>query len=118
MNNLTSVAANGTANGGNPNLLCTPADGPYIVEFIIANYLAHALTVLQPPAATMEEKLVIAALALFLPATGAFRAVRAIREHPITEDDKIKQACMSGALCMVVKKGDASLSCALDEIFL
>ncbi|KAN0093533.1 hypothetical protein V8E51_016717 [Hyaloscypha variabilis] len=106
MENFTIVAPIGTTNHSDPQLFCTPADWSYIVEFLIANYLAHAATVLTPPAATLEESIVIVLMALFLPAIGAFRGLRAIREHPFMEKSPIKGACKAGALCMVVRRVD------------
>jgi hypothetical protein len=104
MVNFTIVAPIGTTNHSNPKLFCPPIEWPHIVEFLVANYLAHAATVLTPPAATVEETIFIMLMALFMPATGAFRGYRAIRERPVMEKNRIKRACKAGALCMVVRR--------------
>jgi hypothetical protein len=134
MENITITLPEGTTQHGNPELLCTPADGSDIVYFFFVNYATHALTTVVLPGEGWESYLTNALASLLFPSFGAYRGLRAIfvgystvrkwfkRERyevhvDIDETKKdskrrasqardLQKARRAGALCMVVRNGD------------
>lgn len=100
--NLTITVPDGSSNYGNPNILCTPPHWHDYILFYLANYFAHAATIITRPGQGLPTT-VIAIIAALLPVSGIARAIEAIRRHSITETDLLKHAARAGALCMVVK---------------
>jgi hypothetical protein len=129
--NITITLPEGTTQHGNPEILCTPADGSDILYFFFVNYATHALTTVVLPGEGWESYLTNALASLLFPSFGAYRGLRAIfvgystvrkwfkRERyevdvDIDETKKdskqrasqardLQKARRAGALCMVVR---------------
>jgi hypothetical protein len=132
--NITITLPGGTTQHGNPEIICTPADGSDIIYFFFVNYATHALTTVVLPGEGWESYLTNALASLLFPSFGAYRGLRAIfvgystvrkwfkRERyevhvDIDETKKdskrrasqardLQKARRAGALCMVVRNGD------------
>jgi hypothetical protein len=132
--NITITLPEGTTQHGNPEILCTPADGSDILYFFFVNYATHALTTVVLPGEGWESYLTNALASLLFPSFGAYRGLRAIfvgystvrkwfkRERyevdvDIDETKKdskqrasqardLQKARRAGALCMVVRNRD------------
>ncbi|KAH8662736.1 hypothetical protein BGZ61DRAFT_368544 [Ilyonectria robusta] len=94
-----------TRQHGDPNLLCAPPTWMDYLIFFGANYLAHAVTLIGRPGATTLETFVDTANALFIPGSGALRAVNLLVHCvSICHQSSLDSAAKAGALCMVVKE--------------
>jgi hypothetical protein len=95
----------GVKNHGDPNLLCSPPKWTDFLTFFVTNYFLHAATVTFAPGQPSLEKIIGTANALFIPASGALRAIRIIIiRSTIHRRDPLRTAARAGALCMVVSQ--------------
>lgn len=102
--NFTLVVPNATTNDGNPHLLCTPPKWYELALFYLANYFAHATTVISYPGQGILEYAYTIVTALLQPGSGVLRAAATIIRHPgLIRDNPLKQTNKARALCMVVK---------------
>lgn len=81
--------------------ICRPTDWVDIAKFFLLNYGLHALTVNTDPGDSAFVIFSRTLLAVFLPMTGALRALDAIFQYARGEKDPLTVALGSGALCMV-----------------
>jgi hypothetical protein len=95
--NITVSVPVGTVNHGNLRLVCIPPYWHDYIIFFIANYFAHAVTVISTPGRHWLERVEIVVLAMVLPVSGITRACSAIRNHAATEKDPLKKAAKAGA---------------------
>jgi hypothetical protein len=102
-----SELPSGATDHGVPGLVCMPATWTTPLLFYVANYLAHCATVKPYPAETTAELLIAIFSALFLPSSGMSRALDSIVRRPrLRKMTELERACISGALCMVVRNTD------------
>lgn len=90
-----------SSDGFKGQTICRPTDWMDILKFFFLNYGLHALTVLTEPGDTSFVLVSRSLLALFLPMTGALRALDVIFAYARGEKDPLTVALSSGALCMV-----------------
>lgn len=96
---MNSSASTGDAFRG--QTICRPTDWMDILKFFFLNYGLHALTVITEPGDTGFIVFSRSLLAVFLPMTGAIRALDAIFQYARGEKDPLTVALGSSALCMV-----------------
>lgn len=117
LQNITIAVPEGSTNHGNKEILCTPAQWEDILVFFIANYVAHALTVVVLPGEGPVSHLTNALTSLLFPAFGAYRGLRAIfvgyetikkkfGDQSSEEEQDLRKARRAGALCMIVRSSD------------
>jgi hypothetical protein len=105
--NVTITFPPGYTNHGVEGLLCAPADWLSIILFYSINYLAHCVTIKFYPAESTTEKIVMMAIALFIPSAGLVRALEAIAQYSrLRKGGEVQQAAYAGALIMVVRAGN------------
>ena len=122
---LNITVPQGSSTHGNPHLLCTPPTSLNIIVFFLANYFAHAATVLTRPGASAVEQFAVILLALLFPGSGIIRACHIIHtflftplfrtllrlfKRPIQKEDardcvqdELTTAARAGALCTLVR---------------
>lgn len=89
-------------------LLCTPLRWPQAAAFYFANYFSHAATIRVSPGERWRAVIATIMLALFLPHTGLYRAMIAIRRRAVfygkaSGGNDLRMAARAGALCVVVR---------------
>ena len=102
---MSPIVSNVT-NHGDPHLLCKPSNWTSILSFFLANYAAHAATVLSYPGESSFSYAVNVLLALLLPATGFLRGCNAIVRFANLVTDDLTKAARASALCMVIRSED------------
>lgn len=103
--NVTIVVPEGTIYHGSQNLLCVQPSWRDYLTFFIVNYGIHAATIASWPGATLIETIYAILDALFLPGTGAIRAISRLRTHAgAIRHDELRGAAKAGALVMVIKQ--------------
>jgi len=105
-----SVPSNGaghkTINHG-PNVTCTESTFWSVFLFFLTNYIIHCVTLKPYPGESLFEQSFAAFWALLLPASGIIRAVDSLRVRTrFRRGNDVQKACVSGALCMVVRRQD------------
>ena len=93
----------GVTNHGDSNLICGPSSWNDIVIFILANYVAHAVTVRTKPGESAFDILIVIVVALLLPTHGVTRGIRAIYQAAIFAKTDLDAAKRAHALCAVVR---------------
>jgi hypothetical protein len=112
---ITVEPLGGRSNYSNPNLRCTPATWVDVITFYIANYIAHAATVITLPGEATSSAVWVAIASLLFPISGVIRGFQAILSFAIFGKTDLQRAARAGALCMVVRNGDWK-PCAGDAI--
>lgn len=79
--NITIIAPEGTSQHNRDGYLCLPAGWLTILQFFIANYLAHAFTIWFRPGEKTADRVVASILAFLFPVTGLARGIDAIHRH-------------------------------------
>ena len=121
--NLTITVPNGTRlQGGDRQILCTPSTWRDVATFLLANYIAHAVTIKSLPGESILSVLRNIFLSLLFPISGVARGVRAIYQRAILAKTPLEAAAKAGALCMVVRTsewkpehGDVVTICDIQE---
>lgn len=110
--NFTIELPAGTTNHGDDRLICTPAKWSDFIVFYATNYFIHAATLPTVPGETKREITFAILNALFIPGSGALRAIRRLIFHPALKYRRtpLERALLASALCMVVS--DASIDSA------
>ena len=93
----------GVTNHGDPDLLCGPSSWNDIAIFILANYVAHAVTVRTKPGESAFDILMVMVVALLLPTHGVTRGIRSIYQAAIFAKTDLDAAKRAHALCAVVR---------------
>ena len=99
----TPVLPQGITNHGDPELLCGPSSWNDIAIFILANYVAHAVTVRTKPGESAFDILMVMVGALLLPTHGVTRGIRSIYQAAIFAKTDLDAAKRAHALCAVVR---------------
>ena len=102
--NFTVVVPKGSSNHGDPRLICLIPRWHDYITFFLANYLAHAATLVTFPGQSVLESISYALAALLLPSYGVLRIVKLLFVRPGLERDPLHRAAKAGALCMVVAR--------------
>ena len=97
------VLPHGVTNHGDPELLCGPSSWNDIAIFILANYVAHAVTVRTKPGESAFDILMVMVGALLLPTHGVTRGIRSIYQAAIFAKTDLDAAKRAHALCAVVR---------------
>ncbi|KAK1833578.1 hypothetical protein QBC39DRAFT_43867 [Podospora conica] len=102
--NFTIELPAGTTNHGDDRLICTPANWKDFIIFYTTNYFIHAATLPTLPGETKREVAFAILNALFIPGSGALRAIRRLVFHPALKRRRtfLERALLANALCMVV----------------
>ena len=93
----------GVTNHGDPDLLCGPSSWNDIAIFILANYVAHAVTVRTKPGESAFDILMVMVGALLLPTHGVTRGIRSIYQAAIFAKTDLDAAKRAHSLCAVVR---------------
>ncbi|KAK0738785.1 hypothetical protein B0T18DRAFT_433538 [Schizothecium vesticola] len=114
--NFTIELPVGTTNHGDDRLICTPAKWTDYIIFYATNYFIHAATLPTVPGEIKREVTFAILNALFIPGSGALRAVRRFVFHPALKPRRtpLERALLASALCMVVS--DASIDLADSKV--
>lgn len=114
--NFTIELPAGTTNHGDERLICTPAKWNDFIIFYATNYFIHAATLPTVPGETKREITFAILNALFIPGSGALRAIRRFVFHPVLkyQQTPLERALLASALCMVVS--DASIASADSDV--
>ena len=101
---LNVLVPNGSRlRGNNQQYLCTPSTWQDVATFLLANYVAHAVTVKSLPGESTLSFLRNIVSSLFFPVMGVKRGLRAIYQCAILAKTPLEAAAKAGALCMVVR---------------
>lgn len=84
-------------------ILCKPAKWNDLVIFYIGNYIAHAVTVRNPPGQSTFGAISMVVTALLFPVSGLVEGVRAITSLAVFAKTPLRSAARAGALYMVVE---------------
>ena len=106
LRNVTFTVPEGTRDHGNPRLLCTPAKWTNVATFLLANFVAHAVTVKTQPGEPVISIFAALVYAFCFPGFGTVRGLDAIFRHAITGSSPLQMAKKAGALCQVVRSSD------------
>ena len=102
--NLTITVSKGTRlQGHDPQILCTPSKWTDVVVFLLANYVAHAVTLKSLPGESTVSVLRNVVCSLLFPISGVRRGVTAIYQRAILAKTPLEAAAKAGALCMVTR---------------
>ena len=93
----------GTQSHGNPNLLCTPTRWTDVAVFFLANYVAHAATIMSLPGEPALATLQVLFAALCFPVSGVTKGVKAIGQRAVFSSTPLETAAKAGALRVVVR---------------
>ncbi|RYP81204.1 hypothetical protein DL769_002096 [Monosporascus sp. CRB-8-3] len=106
--NDTSCPVNipGYSHHGNCNLLCAPASWSDVLIFFLANYAAHAATVVTLPGESPFDTIRGMIIALVFPSSGVIKAIRVIATGAQTAPTTLRAAARAGALCIVIKESE------------
>ena len=77
------------------------------ITFYVANYFAHAASLVGRPGESWPETVLAVTCALFLPGSGALRALRSLLAGAAFSTDELERAARAGALCTVMHKSNA-----------
>ena len=100
---VTPSLPQGVTNHGDPKLLCGPSSWNDIAIFILANYVAHAVTVRTKPGESAFDILMVMVVALLLPTHGVTRGIQSIYQAAIFAKTDLDAAKRAHALCAVVR---------------
>jgi hypothetical protein len=106
MENMTLSVPHGTSQHGDPHLLCVPTEAEDVLNFFLANYIAHAATVRIYPGESWTEVVGAILGAILLPTSGLVRGITAILRRGYSGTTPLEVAARSGALCMVVRSNN------------
>ncbi|KAJ7442121.1 hypothetical protein FB451DRAFT_1190675 [Mycena latifolia] len=116
LQNITIIAPVGTTQHGDDHLLCVPTRPWDILVFILANYLAHAVTVQSYPGESSFDLAWGTVAAVLSPTSGMIRGITAIMRRgwfsgsdprkAHLDGTPLQTALCCGALCMVVRTKD------------
>ena len=102
--NITITVPKGTRlQGHDPQILCTPSKWTDLVVFLLANYVAHAVTLKSLPGESILSVLRNVVCSLLFPISGVRRGVTAIYQRAILAKTPLEAAAKAGALCMVTR---------------
>ena len=102
--NITITAPKGTRlQGHDPQILCTPSKWTDVAVFLVANYVAHAVTLKSLPGESTLSVLRNVVCSLLFPISGVRRGVTAIYQRAILAKTPLEAAAKAGALCMVTR---------------
>ena len=102
--NITITVPKGSRlQGSDLQVLCTPSKWTDVAKFLLANYVAHAVTVKSVPGESFISVLKSIACSLLFPVSGVRRGVNAIYQRAILAKTPLEAAARAGALCMVVR---------------
>jgi hypothetical protein len=87
---------------------CTPPKVTDFLAFYVANYAAHAATLLSRPGESFASITLSALCALFIPSSGSLRTIRYLLLMPIRGKDELDKAARSEALCTIFRKYKAT----------
>ena len=99
----TPVLPQGITHHGDPELLCGSSNWNDIAIFILANYVAHAVTVRTKPGESAFDILMVMVGALLLPTHGVTRGIQSIYQAAIFAKPDLDAAKRAHALCAVVR---------------
>lgn len=103
-NGSCPVEIPGYEHHGDCNLLCKKASWADILQFYMANYVAHAATILTSPGQSTIETFYNAVSALCLPGAGVARGISAIFcGAKFGDKTDLQVAARAGALCAVMR---------------
>ena len=101
---ITITVPKGTRlKGTDPQILCTPSKWTDVATFLLANYVAHAVTVKSLPGESTSSVLRNVVCSLLFPIWGVNRGANAIYQRAIFAKTPLEAAAKAGALCMVVR---------------
>ena len=101
---ITITVPKGTRlQGSDLQILCTPSKWTDVATFLLANYVAHAVTLKSLPGESTLSVLRNIVCSLLFPISGVRRAVNAIFQRAIFAKTPLEAAAKAGALCMVVR---------------
>lgn len=110
--NTTIVLPPGLSNHGDPRLICQRARWIDIAVFYLANYVAHAATIILEPGSSTAETVFHVLTALCFPGAGFLRALKAIRTRSIFakvfQGSDLRTAARAGALCTALDVSDCN----------
>ena len=102
--NITITVPKGSRlQGSDLQVLCTPSKWTDVAKFLLANYVAHAVTVKSVPGESFISVLKNVVCSLLFPVSGVKRGVDAIYQRAILAKTPLDAAARAGALCMVVR---------------
>jgi len=108
--NCTLAAITGGTFDLNCHILCRPAKWNDLAVFYIGNYIAHAVTIRNPPGRATSWAFMTVILALLFPISGLVEGVRAIASRAVFAKTPLQCAARAGALYEVVKTGSRRTS--------
>ena len=101
---ITITVPKGTRlQGHDPQILCTPSKWTDVAVFLLANYVAHAVTLKSLPGESTLSVLRNVVCSLLFPISGVRRGVTAIYQRAILAKTPLEAAAKAGALCMVTR---------------
>ena len=101
--NITITIPEGTANHGDPHLLCMPTKWYEIVIFYLGNYIAQSATIKFSPGEPIIIKVRFIIYGLLYPTTGIQKGLNAIARSAKFAKNDLQMAARAGALCMVIR---------------
>ena len=101
---ITITVSKGTRlQGHDPQILCTPSKWTDVAVFLLANYVAHAVTLKSLPGESNLSALRNVVCSLLFPISGVRRGVTVIYQRAILAKTPLEAAAKVGALCMVTR---------------